>query len=97
MYLCVYDSTWEHPNIRQPEVPLFGSQWEESVLGKSTTHIVTLLSFVEAQDQVRGTGAAAGFEGPLGTLSSLFQPHSYIWNREWQRGRKEGEKRRDES
>lgn len=63
VYLCVYDSIWERPKIRQPEVPLFGSQWEESVLGKSTTHIVASLSFDEAQAQVRRTGAAAGFEG----------------------------------
>lgn len=40
--------------------------------GKSTTHVGTSVSFGEDQGHVRRTGAAAGFEGPLSTLSSPF-------------------------
>lgn len=38
--------------------------------GKITAHIGTSVSYGEDQAQARGAGAAAGFKGPLGTLSS---------------------------
>lgn len=93
MHLCVYDSTWEHPKIQQPEGPLLGSQWEESVLGQSTTHIATSLSFGEAQAWSEGLGQQQDLRAhsvPLFPTSLLHLEQGVAEGKEGRRG-KEGQ------